>query len=116
MPSKRYLKTITNDPTMILLDTAIKNSSNGAGGGTGMAFDWNIARQVQANGIPVIVAGGLTPSTIGACIRDIQPFGVDVSSGVEIEPGRKDHEKVKMFITEAKNAAVEANQGILKTN
>jgi indole-3-glycerol phosphate synthase/phosphoribosylanthranilate isomerase len=106
---ERILKTITNDPTMILLDTAIKNSSNG--GGTGMAFDWNIARQVQANGIPVIVAGGLTPSTIGSCIRDIHPFGVDVSSGVELEPGRKDHEKVKMFIAAAKNAAVEANQG-----
>ena len=107
------LNALTNDPTMILLDTAIKNSSSGAtgGGGTGMAFDWNIARQVQAHGIPVIVAGGLTPSTIGACIQEIQPFGVDVSSGVEIEAGRKDHEKVKMFITQAKNAAVEAMKG-----
>jgi indole-3-glycerol phosphate synthase/phosphoribosylanthranilate isomerase len=103
------LKTITNDPSMILLDTAIKNSSTG--GGTGMAFDWNIARQVQANGIPVIVAGGLTPSNIALCIRDIQPFGVDVSSGVELEPATKDHDKLKMFITEAKNATVEANKG-----
>ena len=105
------LSTMTNDPSMILLDTAIKNSTATGGGGTGMAFDWNIARQVQAHGIPVIVAGGLTATTIGSCIRDIQPFGVDVSSGVELQPGTKDHEKVRMFITEAKHAAVEAGKG-----
>jgi indole-3-glycerol phosphate synthase/phosphoribosylanthranilate isomerase len=103
------LKSLTNDPSILLLDTAIKHG--GTGGGTGMSFDWNIASHIQDNGIPVIVAGGLKPETIADCIHQIRPFGVDVSSGVELQPGLKDHTKVRSFINAARSASFEANKG-----
>jgi phosphoribosylanthranilate isomerase len=59
----------------------------------------------------VIVAGGLTAETVPDCVLRIRPFGVDVSSGVEKEPGRKDHDKVRSFVQRAKLAAAEASKG-----
>ena len=86
----------------VLLDTAASRP-----GGTGLSFDWGtVARFMPAHGdeIRVIVAGGLTPLTVPHAIRILRPWGVDVASGVEREPGRKDHEKVREFVKAAKSA------------
>jgi len=72
-------------------------------GGTGATFNWDLAREAQRHGRPIFLAGGLTPENVADAIRKVQPFGVDVSSGVEASPGRKDHAKVKAFIAAAKS-------------
>lgn len=69
-----------------------------AHGGTGAKFNWELALDAKKNGRPIFLAGGLTPENVGAAVRQVQPFGVDVSSGVESAPGKKDHAKVKNFI------------------
>ena len=81
----------------LLLDSR----SNGAAGGTGSTFDWQATRaMVQAISltVPVIVAGGLTPANVGEAMTVFQPFGVDVVSGVEASPGKKDPHKVRAFV------------------
>jgi phosphoribosylanthranilate isomerase len=70
--------------------------SSEAYGGTGQTVDWTLAREV-AKSAPILLAGGLTPSNVQEAIRQVQPYGVDVSSGVEDRPGKKDHEKVRAF-------------------
>jgi phosphoribosylanthranilate isomerase len=65
-------------------------------GGTGQTVDWALAREV-AKAAPILLAGGLTPSNVQGAIRQVQPYGVDVSSGVEQSPGKKDHEKMRAF-------------------
>lgn len=82
-----------------LLDTYVP----GAAGGTGRRFDWTLALEAQSQG-PIILAGGLNPDNVGEGVRTVRPWGVDVSSGVEAQPGRKDPEKVRRFIIEAKTA------------
>ena len=72
-------------------------------GGTGEKFNWSLAVEAQKSGRPVFLAGGLTPENVAEAIRQVQPFGVDVSSGVESSPGRKDHGKVRSFIKSAKS-------------
>ncbi len=67
------------------------------GRGSGKTFNWDIARGI---GKPLIIAGGLTPENVGQVIRDLNPYGVDVSSGVEKNYGEKDREKVEKFIEE----------------
>lgn len=71
-------------------------------GGTGAKFNWNLAVEAQKLGRSIILAGGLTPLNIAQAIRQVKPFGVDVSSGVESAPGRKDEGKLREFITAAK--------------
>ena len=71
-------------------------------GGTGRAFDWSIARAV-ASGREVVLAGGLTPETVGDAIRAVRPWGVDVSSGVDTG-GDKDAGKVREFVAAARRA------------
>jgi phosphoribosylanthranilate isomerase len=80
-----------------LLDTFSKDLH----GGTGKVFDWNLALPAKKFG-PVIIAGGLTPYNVQQAIRQVRPYGVDVCSGVESEPGIKDHKKVKAFLKNAK--------------
>ena len=67
-------------------------------GGTGQTFDWELAIQAKALGKPIILAGGLTPANVADAIRKVHPYAVDVSSGVEASPGRKDHEKIREFM------------------
>jgi len=74
-------------------------------GGTGATFNWELAVQARGLGRPIFLAGGLTPENVGDAVRQVQPYAVDVSSGVEIEPGRKDLAKVVAFVREAKAAA-----------
>jgi phosphoribosylanthranilate isomerase len=81
----------------VLLDSI----SNGIEGGTGKPFDWEKTRgMVQAIGlkVPVIVAGGLTSANVGVAMKTLRPFGVDVVSGVEERPGKKDPDKVRAFV------------------
>ncbi len=66
-------------------------------GGTGQPTDWNLAREA-AHAAPILLAGGLTPENVTQAIQHVQPYGVDVSSGVESQPGQKDHDKVHAFI------------------
>jgi phosphoribosylanthranilate isomerase len=76
-----------------LLDTY----KEGQWGGTGKVFDWELAARVKKYG-PVILAGGLNPRNVKAAIQKVQPYGVDVSSGVEQSPGKKNPKKVKAFL------------------
>jgi phosphoribosylanthranilate isomerase len=74
-------------------------------GGTGHTQDWLRAREVCARAPrPILLAGGLTPENVADAIRTARPAGVDVSSGVEAAPGRKDPAKVRAFICNAKTA------------
>jgi phosphoribosylanthranilate isomerase len=76
-------------------------------GGTGIAFDWLAARETffqNANGRPRIAAGGLTPLNVAEAIATLRPWGVDVASGVESEPGRKHPDKVRAFVANARAA------------
>ena len=81
----------------LLLDAFNKD----AYGGTGEAFDWGLAK-VDID-LPIILAGGLNPDTVAGAIKQVKPYAVDVSSGVESEPGIKDITKIKQFIQQVKS-------------
>ena len=74
-------------------------------GGTGVRADWQVARSL-AQDCRLLLAGGLSPETVGAAIEAVQPWGVDVSSGVERAPGLKDHERVRAFVRAVEAAGV----------
>lgn len=76
----------------------------GAYGGTGQRADWDLAARLAADTPRLLLAGGLTPENVADAVRTVRPWGVDVSSGVEIEPGRKDADKLRRFIQTAKAA------------
>jgi phosphoribosylanthranilate isomerase len=73
-------------------------------GGSGVTFDWGLAVEAQARfGVRVVLAGGLTPENVAEAIRQVKPYAVDVSSGVESStPGRKDHARLEAFIRSAR--------------
>jgi phosphoribosylanthranilate isomerase len=73
-------------------------------GGTGATFNWDLALEAKKWGRPIFLAGGLTPQNVADAVRQAEPYAVDVSSGVEASPGRKDHTKVKAFVKAAKAA------------
>jgi phosphoribosylanthranilate isomerase len=88
-------------PQAVLLDAW----QSGTFGGTGTALDWqSLQRQRKAIGLPVILAGGLTPANVAAAIAAAQPDGVDTASGVESAPGKKDYAKTMAFVAAARKA------------
>ncbi|QDU30702.1 N-(5'-phosphoribosyl)anthranilate isomerase [Anatilimnocola aggregata] len=109
---ERDLSAIANDllacdaavalPSAVLLDAYAPD----AFGGTGKVVDWNVVRDErdQLFGLPVILAGGLTAENVAEAVRIAQPDAVDVASGVESSPGKKDSAKVRDFIAAAKAA------------
>jgi phosphoribosylanthranilate isomerase len=76
---------------------------DGVRGGTGVTFDWHLAVVAKTFG-RVILAGGLTPENVAEAVQLVQPYGVDVASGVEKKKGLKDHAKMKKFISEVRKA------------
>jgi len=97
-----YLELGPSQGPGLLLDAAVE----GAYGGTGRHADWEIARRWR-QATKLLLAGGLTPDNVAQAVRIVQPWGVDVSSGVEISPGRKDPYKVRDFIAAARAALQE---------
>lgn len=77
---------------------------DGLRGGTGVTFDWHLAVVAKTFG-RIIVAGGLTPDNVAEAVKLVQPYGVDVTGGVEREKGIKDHAKLKKFIIEVRRAS-----------
>ncbi|MFO1501912.1 MAG: phosphoribosylanthranilate isomerase [Verrucomicrobiota bacterium] len=90
------------DVSAWLLDSFVPGKS----GGTGERFNWDLARQATRLGGRIILAGGLTPGNVSAAVSQVCPYAVDVSSGVEGTPGRKEAHKMKDFIQAAKQAGV----------
>jgi phosphoribosylanthranilate isomerase len=85
----------------VLIDSKV----GAASGGTGVSFDWLAAREAFASvpsGLRLIVAGGLRPDNVARAIAQLQPWGVDVASGVELAPGRKDPARLAAFIANAR--------------
>jgi phosphoribosylanthranilate isomerase len=83
----------------------IDTFSDQAYGGTGQTVDWALAAEA-ARSASILLAGGLTPTNVADAIRQVRPYGVDVSSGVEERPGKKDPAKVKAFIDAARLVSV----------
>jgi phosphoribosylanthranilate isomerase len=88
----------------VLLDSFV----NGRFGGTGVVHDWELSKRVKqaVQPKPLILAGGLNPKNVADAVRIVEPYGVDVSSGVEQQPGIKSHQKIIEFIKNAKDAEV----------
>ena len=77
-----------------LFDTLV----DGAYGGTGKAFDWSVLKALKSSHVPMIISGGLNSQNVIEPVNALRPYAVDVSSSVELEPGRKDGKKIKEFI------------------
>ena len=77
----------------------------GQPGGTGERFNWEVAVEASKFGRPIILAGGLNPGNVAEAVRKVRPYALDVSSGVESEPGKKDREKVRAFLAAAKGVS-----------
>ena len=86
----------------MLIDASVKD----AYGGTGVTADWKRAAQLAAK-YPLLLAGGLTPENVADAVRQVRPWGVDVASGVEFAPGKKDALKMKAFVQAVKRLEAE---------
>jgi len=98
----RYLdgcRAVGQMPAAILVDAHVL----GQHGGTGQKAPWSLLADFRP-GIPLILAGGLTPENVSAAIRIVRPYAVDVASGVEENPRRKDADKMRRFIANAREA------------
>lgn len=84
-------------------DALLVDSTTDSGmGGTGETHDWARTREIAASvDVPVVLAGGLGPDNVREAVETVDPFAVDVASGVEDDPGRKDHDAVRAFVTRA---------------
>jgi phosphoribosylanthranilate isomerase len=84
-----------------LLDSFVPDKA----GGTGAKFNWDLAVTAKKFGRPIILAGGLTPENVAAAVRQVRPYAVDVSSGVQSTPQKKDSGKVRAFVEAARSAS-----------
>jgi phosphoribosylanthranilate isomerase len=84
----------------VILDSFVQ----GKHGGTGVVHDWNVSKRIKQviHPKPLILAGGLNPENVAEAVRTVEPYAVDVSSGVERQPGIKDHQKMVEFVKNAK--------------
>jgi len=89
------------DTPALLVDAAVK----GAYGGTGITADWHSAAEL-AKQYQLLLAGGLTPDNVAEAVRQVKPWGVDVASGVEVSPGKKDPSKMKAFVQAVRSATI----------
>jgi phosphoribosylanthranilate isomerase len=87
-------------PAAVLIDAHVP----GQHGGTGRTAPWHLLADYRP-GVPLILAGGLTPENVAEAVRAVRPYAVDVASGVESAPGRKDADKVRRFVENARAAA-----------
>ncbi len=95
------------DGPQVLIDAYDPNEY----GGTGKRADWQAAAELARTCPRLVLAGGLTPQNVAAAVKTVQPWAVDVSSGVEIGPGRKDAAAVRAFIAAAKTQSPQADGG-----
>jgi phosphoribosylanthranilate isomerase len=99
----RYLDTcrdLGRMPSALLVDAHVP----GQHGGTGRQAPWHLLADYRPD-VPLLLAGGLTPENVAEAIRIVRPYGVDVASGVELSPGRKDPDKMYRFLSTAREAA-----------
>jgi phosphoribosylanthranilate isomerase len=94
---RRFNEIVEQAPFAVILDTHVP----GMWGGSGVVGDWDLAREFAA-AFPLFLAGGLEPGNVGAAIEVVEPFAVDVSTGVETDE-IKDHQKIRAFIHESRN-------------
>jgi len=95
--------------TAKIFDAVLLDSfADGRYGGTGIVHDWELSKRVKQviHPKPLILAGGLNPENVAEAVRTVQPYAVDVSSGVERQPGIKDHKKIIEFIKNAKDVRI----------
>ncbi len=95
--------------TAKLFDAVLLDSfAEGRYGGTGIVHDWELSKRVKQaiHPKPLILAGGLNPENVAEAVRTVKPYAVDVSSGVERQPGIKDNKKIIEFIKKAKDARI----------
>jgi len=93
----------TYDVAACLLDAAVP----GLHGGTGRTFDWEIARRAAAAG-RIILSGGITPANIARAVREVRPYAIDLSSGVESSPGIKERSKIRELFENLRGAVAPA--------
>lgn len=94
---------VYNAASSFLLDAATSETKSKSYGGTGRVADWKIAKRAAAK-YPILLAGGLTPENIAEAILTVRPYAVDVASGVEFQPGKKDPAKLRAFFAEVARA------------
>ena len=95
------IRAISHGATLPVSDTLLIDN---LGGGSGQVFDWNALETTALRGRRWLLAGGLTPDNVASAVKQLQPWGVDLSSGVESAPGIKDHAKIKAFIKAARGS------------
>ncbi|MCS6975498.1 MAG: phosphoribosylanthranilate isomerase [Gemmatales bacterium] len=103
--ARKFVSDLNDDgirPSALLVDARVP----GQFGGTGKQAPWHLLAG-RDFGLPLILAGGLTPENVVEAIRIVRPYAVDVASGVESQPGKKDREKMRRFVVEARRAASE---------
>jgi phosphoribosylanthranilate isomerase len=114
-PSTPLIKAVNAD-SRTALDEALRaskifdavltdSSAKGKYGGTGIVHDWELSNSIKQaiHPKPLILAGGLNPENVAEAVRVVQPYAVDVSSGVELEPGIKDYQKMMDFVKKTKD-------------
>jgi phosphoribosylanthranilate isomerase len=97
-------RSVRQSPSAVLIDAQVA----GQHGGTGKTVPWQLLADFDP-GVPLILAGGLKPDNVAEAVRVVRPYAVDVASGVESAPGRKDAEKMRRFIDNAREAAAKLN-------